>query len=249
MKDQYGHGFYKDRHLESVYAARTILPLVLDALPPVNSAIDFGCGVGTWLSVLKEKGAREIQGIDGPWLDQNLLQIPKENFRQVNFEEGIQFGKRYDLAISLEVAEHLSQESANRFVEMLVGVSDCILFSAAIPFQGGRSHINEQWLDYWVDIFASRGYLAFDFVRKKIWNDGQIPYWYRQNILLFVKKNQARNIKIPGSGEPGTDSPISLVHPDLYLSKVRQMSSVSGSWKLFRRAVRAWVKESIGWRG
>ncbi|MCI5165514.1 MAG: methyltransferase domain-containing protein, partial [Candidatus Electrothrix sp. GM3_4] len=186
MKNDYGHDFYKDRHNKTIYSATKVISIILDALPKVNSAIDFGCGVGTWLSVLKEKGVCEVQGLDGPWVEKDLLEIPHDNFRQINFEGIISCDKQYDLAISLEVAEHLSDKSAVRFVESLTAASDFILFSAAILFQGGNGHVNEQWPDYWADMFAKRGFVALDIVRSKIWNDSQIPTWYRQNILLYV---------------------------------------------------------------
>jgi hypothetical protein len=226
MENIYGRDFYKDSYQGTVYSARTVLSIVLDALPPVYSVIDFGCGVGTWLSVLKEKGVRETQGLDGHWVEQDLLKIPKRDFREVDFEETITSDKKYDLAMTLEVAEHLSPKNAIRFVDSLVTASDFVLFSAAIPFQGGRNHINEQWQGYWADMFAERGYVVLDFVRRKIWHDKQIPTWYRQNILLFVKKGQVHRVKIPRLDEHGTNFPISLVHPDTYLSKVNQMLSV-----------------------
>ena len=201
--------------------------------------------LGTWLSVLKEKGVREIQGIDGPWVERDLLEIPRQNFRQVNLEERVNLDKKYDFAITLEVAEHLSDKTAIRFVDSLVSASDFILFSAAIPFQGGRGHINEQWPDYWADLFNERGYVPLDFVRRNIWNDKQIPVWYRQNILMFVKKEQMQRVKVPGVDAFDNHLPISLVYPDQYLSKVNQMSSVKGSWKLFLRAVKNWIKKKI----
>ena len=247
MKNYYGHNFYKDRHHKTVYSAEKVLSLVLDALPEVHSAIDFGCGVGTWLSVLKKKDVSEIQGLDGSWVEQDLLEIPRQDFRQVNFEEIISCDKKYDLAISLEVAEHLSEKTAIRFIESLVTSSDFILFSAAIPFQGGTGHINEQWPDYWAGMFNERGYVALDFVRRNIWNDKQIPTWYRQNILVFVKKEQMQRVKTPGLDNCDNNLPISLVHPDTYFSKVNQMSSVKGSWKLFRRAVKNWVKKKVSY--
>lgn len=247
MKTNYGHDFYKDRHQKTVYAARVILSLVLDSLPPVHSAIDFGCGIGTWLSVLKEKGITEIRGIDGPWVEQNLLEIPREDFHQVELEKTIKLEKKYDLAISLEVAEHLPKESAASFVDSLVSASDFILFSAAIPYQGGCGHVNEQWSDYWVNLFANRGYVVLDFVRKRIWNDRKIPVWYRQNIFIFAKDDKYQDIIIPLDGSEN-HVPFSLVHPDLYLLKIAKMaseiawmSSVRGSWTLFWRAVKTCI--------
>lgn len=249
----YDHDFYKNRHQKTVYSARTVISIVLNALPPVHSAIDFGCGVGTWLSVLKEEGVIEIQGLDGHWVEQTLLEIPKQNFREVDFEEAINFDKKFDLAITLEVAEHLSPKKAISFIDTLVAASDFILFSAAIPFQGGSSHINEQWPVYWADMFAKREYVALDCIRRRIWNDQQIPTWYRQNILLFVKKDQIHKVKLPGLDEYTNNFPISLVHPDLYLSKInqmsstiKQMSSIKGSWNLLLRSLKNYVNEKIG---
>lgn len=245
-KTVYGNNFYKDRHQRTLYAAETILSIVIDALPAVHSAIDFGCGVGTWLSVLKEKGVHDIHGIDGPWVKQDLLEIPVHNFQEVNFEEGIKLNIKYDLAISLEVVEHLSPQLAVTFVESLSAASDFILFSAAIPYQGGKGHINEQWPDYWVKLFNEKGFVALDFIRKRIWNDKHIATWYRQNILMFVKKDQKHRVSLPWLKECDKSLPTSLVHPDLYLRKARQMSSVKGSWKLFRRALKNWMKAKTG---
>lgn len=215
----------------------------MDALPEIRSAVDFGCGVGTWLAVLQEKGVKEIQGIDGPWLKQELLEIPKRNFRQADFEDGVELDRRYDLAISLEVVEHLEPEAAETFVASLVRASDFILFSAAIPFQGGKKHVNEQWPDYWVALFARKGYVVSDFIRNQIWNDQRIPTWYRQNALMFVKSEAMTKLEVPDLDGPKW--PIAVVHPERYLSKVEQIASVKGSFKLFRCAVQGWIKARI----
>jgi cyclopropane fatty-acyl-phospholipid synthase-like methyltransferase len=247
MKNAYGHDFYKDRHKKTLHSARVILSIVLDCLPPVHSAIDFGCGVGTWLSVLKEKGAIEIQGIDGPWVDQNLLEIPKQNFRDVDFEQAILSDKKYDLSISLEVAEHISQENAPRFVESLVEASDFVLFSAAIPLQGGNHHINEQWPDYWAEIFANKGYVALDFVRKQIWNDKDIPVWYRQNIILYVNKEKLHDVQIPES-DKHNNSVISIIHPEMYLSKIKSASNFRCDLGLFTKTLLNRIKKKLSYR-
>ena len=94
------------------------------------------------------------------------------------------------MAISLEVAEHLPESAADDFTSSLTNLSDFVLFSAAIPFQGGIGHVNEQWLTYWVEKFSSRGYLAVDLVRKRIWENQEIPIWFRQNTLVFVKEER-----------------------------------------------------------
>lgn len=245
INNAYGHEFYKDRHRKTVYSAKTILSIVLEALPPVHSAVDFGCGVGTWLSVLRERGVSEILGLDGPWVERDLLEIPGRDFREANFEKVISTEKKYDLAITLEVAEHLPSIDAIHFFDSLVNSSDFVLFSAAIPFQGGAGHINEQWPDYWENVFSERGYVAIDLVRRRIWNDEQIPYWYRQNIILFAKKERVHDVKNPELNEHDMHSVDCLVHPETYLAVIRGMSSVRGSGKLLRKALLNYIKRKI----
>ena len=248
MSNIYRHKFYKDRHQKTVYSANKILPIVMDVLPEIHSVVDFGCGVGTWLSVLKEKNVNHIQGLDGFWVKQELLEIPKENFRQVNLEKKVKLSRRYDLAISLEVAEHLPIEAAGYFVESLVNASDFVLFSAAIPFQGGKGHINEQWPDYWARLFKDKDYIPLDIIREKIWNDEAMPIWYRQNILLFLKQERMQGLKISERGRRSVSPPISMVHPGTYLSKalkVNQAATVKGSLRFLRRAVKMRIKNTI----
>lgn len=238
MQETYGHDFYKDRHKSTVYSAKTVIPLVLQAIPQVRSAIDFGCGVGTWLSVLKELGAEEVRGLDGSWVERDLLEIAKEEFHETNFESKITLDKKYDLAMTLEVAEHISQEKAPEFVESLTSASDFVLFSAAIPLQGGSGHVNEQWQDYWAKLFLEKGYVPVDLVRRQIWEDRNIPIWYRQNMLMYVNKTQLDKIQLSGNFDSGASLPVSVVHPETFMDKIEQLSSLKGSWKQFRRALK-----------
>jgi SAM-dependent methyltransferase len=245
MVSVYGNDFYKDRHQRTVYSARAVLSLVLEALPPVHSAVDLGCGVGTWLAVLKEKGVDEVLGLDGSWVAEELLEIPKEQFRQVDFEKPVVIQKKYDLAISLEVAEHIPESRAEGFVNSLVTASDFVLFSAAIPFQDGRNHVNEQWQDYWAEIFAAEGYVALDIVRRDIWNDSLIPFWYRQNTVLYAKENRSDRVRSACESRNHGGLPISLVHPDMYLRTAKQVASlrsVRGSWRAMKSALSTYFK-------
>jgi len=222
----YTSEFYRTRDSETNYAARKIISLILNTLPPVQSAIDIGCGVGTWLSVLKEFGVKDICGLDGYWVDKQYLVIPNDCFQIVDLKQPIiEKPKKYDLALCLEVAEHLPETSAKTLVESLVNLSDFVLFSAAIPQQGGVGHKNEQWQGYWAEIFQKLNYIAIDMVRPNIWNDANIYFWYRQNIILYVHKDRVsmlREVVLPYSGSlvhgvtVSINPMLSVVHPDLY---------------------------------
>jgi len=166
----YGRRFYEDQADPSQNAAQLILPFVLDLGGP-GSVVDVGCGVGTWLKMCVEYGIPEVMGIDGDWVDASWLRIPVQDFRRLDLKMPIDVGRRFDLAISLEIGEHLPEKSAETFVDSLVGLAPAILFSAAIPGQGGTGHINEQWQSYWVDKFNARGMVRIDAVSKRFWQD------------------------------------------------------------------------------
>lgn len=216
----YTEDFYTKRHERTLYSARTILSIILATMPKVRSAVDVGCGVGTWLSVIMKKGVKDVMGLDGEWVETNLLVIPKETFVKTDLTKPVRVPRKFDLAISLEVAEHLPVERAKGFVRDLTKLADFVLFSAAVPFQGGRNHINEQWQEYWVGLFAAEGYDVYDLIRPKIWNDSRIPFWYRQNSLFFVKKERTKQIKFGLNEKSINFSRYSVVHPDLYMRKV-----------------------------
>ena len=125
--------------------------------------------------------------------------------------------RKYDLALSLEVAEHLPLKSAPIFVKNLVSLSDNILFGAAYPMQGGVDHINEQPHTFWARLFIEEGFLPFDLFRSHMWGNPSIPFWYQQNTFLYVKKNSALFIKLKNKKIHPIDNInfMNCVHPEL----------------------------------
>ena len=180
----YDAGFFEHVDETALQAARRVVPIVTDLLHPA-SVIDVGCGRGGWLSVFRENGVESIQGVDGDYVDRSRLLIPSSSFRSIDLAGPFQIEGKYDLAVSLEVAEHIAAANADRLVEQLVGCAPFVLFSAAIPNQGGTHHVNERMPAYWHRRFAQHGYVALDPVRPKILSDRSVEYWYRQNILLY----------------------------------------------------------------
>lgn len=154
----------------------------------ITTVLDVGCGRGAWLAEWK-KVNKVIFGVDGAYVDVQNLLIPTENFAHQDISQSFSLNSRFDLVQCLEVAEHLKAEDSDTLVENLVKHGDVILFSAAIPGQGGEFHVNEQPLNYWVEKFEKQGYECFDFIRSKIANEKMIEPWYRFNTLLFVKKD------------------------------------------------------------
>jgi SAM-dependent methyltransferase len=187
-ENQYTNDFYNSQRFYSRLSGSNVLPLVFKLIK-VNSILDVGCGTGEWLKAAKDLGVDNICGLDGHYVDRDLLAIPKENFIDFDLKSPIDLKRKFDLVISMEVAEHLPETVSESFVESLTRHSDFVLFSAAIPKQDGTYHINEQFQDFWVEKFEGHGYLPIDFLRKKLWSKKGIDWWYKQNMILFVKKS------------------------------------------------------------
>lgn len=205
--------------MHNMESPRIIVEKILEIETP-KSVIDFGCGLGTFLKAFKEKGISDVLGLDGNWVNRSLLEeyLDENEFLVVDLESKINIKKKYDLAISLEVAEHLSKEKAAIFVENLVNASEVILFSAAIPFQGGQNHINEQWIEFWQDEFSKHNYVFYDVIRNKIWNNTNVKWWYKQNMFIVSSKE---NI-FDKNHDLNSNSILNLIHPEHYLLKAKE---------------------------
>ncbi len=210
----YSKNFYRTRHQDTKYAAHKILSILKNILP-LRSIVDFGCGTGTWLLAAENLGFKELEGYEGNWLNKSMYKCNKATLTTHNLEDKINTIKRYDIALSLEVAEHLSAKRAHSFVEELCNIANIVLFSAAIPGQGGTHHINEQWQSYWVKKFNENNFSAYDVVRPKIWNDPKISFWYKQNILLFINNDIVSDLELQKNIPFITD----IIHPEQYLIK------------------------------
>jgi SAM-dependent methyltransferase len=194
-------------------SAARVVPILLASLN-VESVLDVGCGTGTWLSAFAAHGVTDLVGVDGPWVDRSRLRIPQESFHDVDVAAPLPFSRRFDLALCLEVGEHLPAAAASTLVESLTSAADTVLFSAAIPGQGGADHVNEQWPEYWADLFAARGFLPCGALRAHLWDDPQIAYFYRQNLIMYFADQVACDnfrARLEGSGRPPR-----LVHPELF---------------------------------
>jgi SAM-dependent methyltransferase len=215
--EHYDRAFYERLHSGAKHSAEVVAPLVLQLLP-VRSVVDVGCGDATWLAAFQELGVSDILGIDGDYVERDLLQIPQERFRPMDLTKPFHFDRTFDLAVSLEVAEHLPADRAAAFVECLTLTAPAILFSAAIPHQGGGGHVNEQWPEEWATLFQKHGYLPIDCIRRRIWQNDSVDWWYAQNTLLFARSDLVERTPALKAELDKTDlRQLSLVHPRQYL--------------------------------
>jgi SAM-dependent methyltransferase len=217
----YSSTFYRQVHAQVRDSAREIVPLVTALIEP-KRVVDVGCGTGTWLATFAEHGATDVLGLDGDYVDRSLLDIPSDRFIAADLSKPVRMAGRYDLAVCLEVAEHLPEASADALVELLTSLAPCVLFSAAIPFQGGVNHLNEQWPEYWAARFSARTFLPIDCLRRKIWCNEKVAWFYAQNVLLFAEERYANDHPALARELTSSGGPLSLVHPSCFLMRVWQ---------------------------
>ena len=212
----YNSGFYEGQREGSRRSAQTIVPLILNLVKP-QSVVDVGCGVGTWLHVFQDCGIQDVFGIDGDYVDTASLEVPATHFKPHDLQQPLKLDRQFDLVVSLEVAEHIPPSRAEAFVELLTGLGPVIMFSAAIPFQNGNNHLNEQWPDYWAQRFAARGYVAIDCIRRHVWNDENVEPWYAQNTVVFAREDKVANYpELQNARAETANRQLSVVHPKLY---------------------------------
>lgn len=184
-----------------------------------NSFVDIGCGTGKWVATALMLGIKEAIGVDGPYISHDQLLISRDIFVERDLEVyPLTLGRRFDLAISLEVAEHLSRARSESFVTDLCALSDVVLFSAAPPFQGGTHHLNEQWLEYWGILFRKNGYVPVDVLRDKLWVKTKIAWYYRQNLMFFCTPRKAEEL-FPRE-YIAENRLLSRIHPEMMLALI-----------------------------
>lgn len=212
----YNELFFNSIDEPSKRSADIVAPIVFEIIQP-QSVVDVGCGVGTWLAAFSKLGVKDILGIDGDYVDRKKLHIPEKDFRGMDLSKPCSIDGKFDLAISLEVAEHIPESSAGMFIDLITSLAPIVFFSAAVPGQGGRSHLNEQWPDYWSRLFADRGYTLADIVRPKIWNLPEVEPWYSQNAFLYIHKDAAPQYPdVLSSSGTAAELPLRIIHPELF---------------------------------
>lgn len=232
LSENYSSDFYRSFTADS---AQIVVPIICKLLPGIKSVVDYGCGPGLWLREFMRTGI-EVQGYDfGDAAPENIA-IPYEYFDHLDITSlsppSHTHTKKYNLAICLEVAEHVPADYAEQLINLLCASSDIVLFSAAVPLQGGTCHINEQWPNYWMELFKKKNFICFDVIRPIIWDNQRIEWWYRNNMLLFLNENITTQFS--DLSKMKSFYGYSLVNPDMFSSLLEK---VSIKW-LFKKRMR-----------
>ena len=180
--------YFREIGGRSLVAAEVVVPMLLPLVAPA-SVIDVGCGTGAWLAVLRQHGAREVLGLDGDYVRRDQLLIEPGSFQSADLAQLPAVDRTFDLAISLEAAQYVSPTAGEAIVPALCRWAPVVLFSSAVPGQPGDHHANARFPSYWMSLFAKHDYVALDPFRAALWHDERIALHYRQNLLLYVRRD------------------------------------------------------------
>lgn len=183
---------YYGRHIEpsAAAASEVMAPSIIADLAP-RTLVDVGCGSGALLESIRKRGCA-VFGLE--YAEGGLAFCRKRNLDVQKFDlehDTFPPDRTFDVAVSMEVAEHLPERCADRFTDLLVLLSSVVVFTAAHPGQGGTDHVNEQPASYWIQKFSSRGF-EFDEAHSAAWREqwkrAGIAKWYWMNIMIFRRK-------------------------------------------------------------
>ena len=121
-KKYYDKDFFAELEDGSYLSAKKILPLVQEVFNPL-SVLDVGCGVGYWLEVWKgDLKVDDILGIEGTYMTEKLFRIDTKYLKTADLKLPLNLNRKYDLVMSMEVAEHIPENCADIFILSLIHI-------------------------------------------------------------------------------------------------------------------------------
>jgi SAM-dependent methyltransferase len=218
MHYQYDSEFFDFVDASARRSARRFVEVVEQSVftaDRVATVIDVGCGRGVWAAEWRRRGATGVLGIDGDYVPRDTLLIPRECFLAADLSKPFDVHARFELVQCLEVAEHIAPEAATTLIDGLVRHGDVVVFSAAVPGQGGEHHVNERAYGYWRDLFRLRDYQMYDAIRPLLRNEFDVKPWYRYNAFVYANRAgaerlsaQARSERLPATGAVPNIAPL-----------------------------------------
>jgi hypothetical protein len=158
---------------DSSATADIVVPFLMERFEP-GTVLDLGCNVGKWVDAFRQHGCL-AHGVDGPGFHADI---------EHDLRDPLNLQRQYDMVLCLETAEHLPEQYADTLVESAALHSDCIIWSAATPGQGGHAHVNEQPASYWVRKFQERGFIGVPLAEHL----PVLPHdYYRANLWAFER--------------------------------------------------------------
>lgn len=185
--DIYDSWFYEYSDERMMRSVDAVADSIITFFKP-STVIDVGCGSGALLSYLHSHSIN-VEGLEYSEAALDLCRSRGLNVTKFDLEkDAIVKPKRFDLVVSTEVAEHLPESCADRYVDLLCNISDKVLITAATPGQGGTDHVNEQPHEYWIEKFRARKFAYDHGLSEKFksnWKEKGTAWWYYRNVMVF----------------------------------------------------------------
>lgn len=161
IDDLYDAAFYQE-NLDNRAQYDALGDVIHSLFTPVD-VYEVGCGAGLVMARLAQLGW-DVTGIDGSShaIASAPVEVRHRIFRVDLLGPWNHRTRCCDVAICIEVAEHLPDSSAIDLVSWvaeLPRISGHIVWSAAYPGQGGVGHINERPDTYWMSMFVNEGWI------------------------------------------------------------------------------------------
>lgn len=193
MANFYHSGYFSSSIFDYDYAA--IAETIIKEYQP-KRIIDFGCGTGDLAKAFASRGVT-VEAIDGystpDFSGYSNLRFTKVDLNNITATQTFlnQLETKFDLAISIEVAEHLNPDVSSSFIEWMTSMADVIVFSAAVPSQDGDGHINCRSRSDWYQFIKQHNFVIADTLRQYFTSNSRLGLWHKLNIVDYVQKDTA----------------------------------------------------------
>ncbi len=184
MISQTGYWTQEEANFGHAYS-NTLCDYMSNIFSKNEQLIDFGCGLGTYLSNLHNKGFTKLLGVEGYGLNNFEYDNIVIQDLAVDFDLNVRGN-----VMSLEVGEHIPKQYENVFIDNITKhCSNLLIISWAVPGQGGLGHFNEQPNEYIIGSIVKRGfqYMAEQTELLRQYPDDFCCPYFRKTLMIFKR--------------------------------------------------------------
>lgn len=220
MTVAYDQEFYDTIRRGARRSVEATMPYLIEHLhlDGTERVLDVGCGEGWWADGFASLGCTVV-GVDS---GRTSHRPDTFQFVDQSLDDPLPLGP-FDVVVCLEVLEHVRAGLAYNVISQIRERTDCLLFSAAIPGQGGTGHINERRTSDWAARLHGAGFAVSGALRWYLWGNEDIENWYQQNMLVAIPQvldlddppHRAEGLFPPNVPE-AMARPHDVVHPVLF---------------------------------
>jgi cyclopropane fatty-acyl-phospholipid synthase-like methyltransferase len=178
-------GFWEDNNISEHKYDKPLSDMLVNIFKEnnINTVLDMGCGPGMYAENFNKNNI-ECDCCDG---NPFTPELTNGKCFVSDLSEPIDFKKKYDCVLSLEVGEHIPQEYEHIFIDNILKHSkDLIILSWATVGQGGHGHFNEKPNDYIELIFRDKNHKRNKELETKL-RESSHWWWFKNTIMVFEK--------------------------------------------------------------